>query len=295
VVVNSNIWISIAAITLVLTTDMLSNTCYSSWHLYSITFFATMLTYNWQRLLSFNKRKHYASSNMSRWISNNLWFVYSSSALSGIMVAYNFFNLQPNQQSGLVILGVISMCYALPILPSSKGWIRLRDIGVTKPIVLGITWGLVTAWLPLIIPSDSYLELNVDEHSWMIIASRCLMVVALCVPFDVKDMAFDKATMAYPTLPVKFGVAWSNSIAIMFSIIGLVVFVVWCTLVGWGWIIMGAAIISTMLNCLLLLKVKANSPEWYFSLVLDGLMIAYSLLLITGFWLEIWWVMKDIQ
>lgn len=295
VVVNSNIWISLAAVALVYTTDVLANTCYSSWHLYSIVFFATMLTYNWQRLLSVGKRRHYASSSMSEWISGHLWLVYSSSVVAAIMCAYNFFNLYPNQQSGLVILGIISVLYALPILPSRKGWIRLRDIGVTKPVVLGITWGLVTAWLPLIIPADSYLALNVDEHSWLLIVSRCLMIVALCIPFDVKDIAYDTATMAYPTLPVKFGVPRSNAFAIVFTVLGFGVFVVWAILVGWGALLIGGAFVSTALTCMLLLKVKENSPEWYYSLILDGLMIVYSLILIAGTYLEIWIALRDIR
>jgi 4-hydroxybenzoate polyprenyltransferase len=284
----------LAAVALLYTTDVLANTSYSSWHLYSIAFFATILTYNWQRLLSYNKRKQYASSQLSEWISGNLWYVYASSVVAGIMCAYNFFNLWPNQQAGLVLLGIISVVYALPILPSSRGWIRLRDIGVTKPVVLGITWGLVTAWLPLIIPDDSYFALNVDERSWFLIAARSLMVIALCVPFDVKDMAFDRATMAYPTLPVKFGVPKSNIIAVVFSLVSLAVFIAWASLEGGGAILMGAAIISTLINCILLIKVKETSPEWYFSLALDGLMVLHAILLVAGMSLEIWITVRDI-
>lgn len=214
-------------------------------------------------------------------------FVYASSLVAAVMCSINFFNLYANQRSALIILGTISMLYALPILPSSRGWIRLRDIGVTKPIVLGLTWGLVTAWLPLIIPSDDYLALNVDEHGWLLIVARSFMVVALCVPFDVKDIAFDKATMAYPTLPVMFGVKVSNYMAIGFSVIGLAASIVWVQLDGWGNIMMAAMVASALINCILLYMVKENSPEWFYTLVLDGLMLLHAALIIGALYLEI--------
>lgn len=214
-------------------------------------------------------------------------FVYGSSLVAAIMCGINFFNLYANQRSALIILGIISVLYALPILPSSRGWIRLRDIGVTKPIVLGITWGLVTAWLPLIIPSDDYFALNVDEHGWLLIVARSFMVVALCVPFDVKDIAYDKATMAYPTLPVKFGVKVSNYIAIGFTLIGLVASIIWVQVDGWGNIMLAAMVASTLINCVLLYIVREDSPEWYYTLVLDGLMLLHAAMIIGALYLEI--------
>ncbi len=272
---------------MLLATDLLGNTCLSSWHLYSITFFATILTYNWQRLLSVNKRQQYTASNMSKWISHHLIFVYGSSVVAAIVCAINFFNLFPNQQTALCILGLISVLYALPILPSSKGMLKLRDIGLTKPIVLGITWALVTAWLPLIIPSEDYFALNVDENGWLLIASRSFMVIALCVPFDVKDMAYDKATMAYPTLPVKFGVPVANAIAIGFSIIGFGASLWWIFKDGWGNIMLYGMLLSAVLNIVLLYKVKADSPEWYYTLVLDGLLLLHAAIVIAALYFEI--------
>lgn len=224
---------------------------------------------------------------MSKWISHHLIFVYGSSVVAAIVCAINFFNLFPNQQTALCILGLISVLYALPILPSSKGMLKLRDIGLTKPIVLGITWALVTAWLPLIIPSEDYFALNVDENGWLLIASRSFMVIALCVPFDVKDMAYDKATMAYPTLPVKFGVPVANAIAIGFSIIGFGASLWWIFKDGWGNIMLYGMLLSAVLNIVLLYKVKADSPEWYYTLVLDGLLLLHAAIVIAALYFEI--------
>ncbi len=203
------------------------------------------------------------------------------------MCVFNFLFLFPNQQAALIILGLVSLLYATPLLPSARGWIRLRDVGVTKPIVLGITWGLVTAWLPLIIPNENYLSLNVDENGWLLILSRSMMVVALCVPFDVKDMAYDKATMAYPTLPVKFGVRASNYIAIGFSVLGLLLSLIWISVDGWGNIMVIAMCLSTIINCILLFKVRASSPEWYYTLVLDGLLWLHAAIIIIALYTEI--------
>ncbi|CAN5257085.1 hypothetical protein BH09BAC1_BH09BAC1_11800 [soil metagenome] len=287
-IVNSNIWISLGAVALVLVTDLLGNTCYSSWHLYSIVFFATLLTYNWQRFLSVKKRQQYAASGMRTWVGSNLLSGYMASAVAAAICAYNFLHLHPNQQSALVLPGIISVLYALPILPSGRGMIRLRDFGITKPFVLGITWGLVTGWLPIIVPTDSYTSFPLPESTdWLFVWARCFFLIALCIPFDVKDIQFDSATMAYPTLPVKFGINHTIVLAMGLSLSGYMMLSVWLFLAGWGWPVICAGFVSLAMECWFIRKTNANSPEWHYTVVLDGILLLHSLLLAVGLWVDV--------
>lgn len=282
-IINSNIWISLGAVALVLVTDLLGNAVFSSPHLYSIVFFATLLTYNWQRFLSVKKRQQFAASGMSTWVSSNLVSGYLASAIAAMVCAFNFFHLHPNQQSVLVILGIVSVGYALPILPSRRGMIRLRDFGITKPFVLGVTWGLVTAWLPLIIPIDSYTTFTLPEPTDLLfVVARCLMMVALCIPFDIKDIQFDSATMAYPTLPVRFGIGNAIILALALSISGFAFLGIGALFSGWGWPVVAAAFISLLFECWFINKTKADSPEWHYTFVLDGLLLLHAVLLVGG-------------
>lgn len=287
-IVHSNIWISLGAVGLLWVTDLLGNTCHSSWHLYSIVFFATLLTYNWQRFLSVKTRQRYDETGRNSWIGRNLVSGYLASAVAALVCIYNFYHLYPNQQAALVLLGLVSVVYALPIIPTPRGLIRLRDFGITKPIVLGITWGLVTAWLPLLVPSDSYLAFSLpDGADNLFIIARCLMMVAICIPFDVKDMAFDSATMAYPTLPVKLGVGKTLAIAILLSFSAMFCFALWVMATGWGTMIIAAAFISFLTEVGLIKRTQANSPEWHYIFALDGLLLLHVALLAGAYWLEV--------
>ncbi len=288
-IVHSNIWISLAAVALmwatdVLTSDVMASVELSSPHLYSIVFFSTLLTYNWQRMLSMKKRQEHAISKLSNWIGGNLVSGIVASIFAVAVCAFNFFHLAQNQQAALVLLGLVSVVYALPLLPSPRGWIRLRDFGFTKPIVLGLTWGFVCTWLPLIMPSTQYLDFALPEQiEWLFILANCMVMIAICIPFDIKDIAFDSATMAYPTLPVWLGVRKALWLAMVFSIIGLVVFSSWALMVGLGGFVIIAAILCTIIECWFINKTNADSTEWYYVMVLDGLILLRAGLLVSSF------------
>lgn len=278
---HTNIWISLGAIALLTATDMLANGGLSSIHLYSVVFFATLLTYNWQRMLSVQKRQQYAATSLSQWVGRNLVSGMVASLVALAFCAYSFFHLAHNQQAALLLLGGISVLYALPLLPSPRGMIRLRDVGLTKPIVLGFTWGMVTAWVPLIVPTDSYTTFALQAPTdGLFVLARCLTMVAICIPFDIKDIQFDSATMAYPTLPVWVGIPNTLVLALALSFSGFVFLSVWVLFASAHWPILAAAFLSLLIECWFINKTKANSPEWHYIVVLDGLLLVHAVLVI---------------
>lgn len=284
-IVHSNIWISLAAVALMWATDVLANHQLSSSHLYSIVFFSTLLTYNWQRMLSVKKRQEkQAVSNLSSWVGGNLVSGIVASLFALAVCTFNFFHLAKNQQAALVVLGLVSVVYALPLLPSPRGRIRLRDFGFTKPLVLGVSWGLVCTWLPLIVPSAHYLHFPLPAQIDIVIIANCITMIGICIPFDIKDITFDRATMAYPTLPVWLGVRKALWLAMAFSVLGFIIFSTWAWQSNLGWLIIAAAFISLVVECWFINKTNAESTEWYYVMVLDGLILLRAGLLVGAVW-----------
>ncbi len=284
--VNSNVWVALGAAGLTFATDVLAG-INLQWQLYALVFSATLITYNLQRLASAEKRQALNFPGNSEWINANKAYIYISSAVAIAVCFYGYFHLNDWQKTALVLLSVVSVLYALPVIPTPKGWIRLRDFGITKPIVLGITWGLVTAGLPLLGMGDNRQLPPSNHHEALLVISRCLMMIGICIPFDIKDMAFDRATMAYPTLPIKFGVKPTLIIATIFSMTGFTAFAFWWLRSAWGWPVLLAVLISLIIELWLINRTKENSPNWYYGFVLDGLMILHSILLVSTVGLSI--------
>ncbi len=277
-IVNSNIWISFGAIALLFATDVLANEGISSLHLYSIVFFSTLLTYNWQRMLSVKKRQQHAISQLSQWMGRNLFWGTLASAVALAICSYNFFQLAQKQQAALIILGLVSVIYALPLLPSPRGFIRLRDFGFAKPVVLGITWGITTTLLPLLaIAHDGQVTWYGYNNDWLIVA-RCLTMIGICIPFDIKDMNFDRATMAYPTLPVKLGIKRTLVLSHLFLLAGFVAISLWWAQTDWAWPVLLGIIVSLGFEIGLIYRTKETSNEWHYAFKLDGLLILHTIL-----------------
>lgn len=277
-IVNSNIWISLGAIALIFATDVLANEGISSLNLYSIVFFGTLLTYNWQRMLSVKKRQQHAISQLSQWVGRNLFSGILASVVALAICTYNFFQLAQKQQAALIILGLVSIMYALPLIPSPRGFIRLRDFGFAKPIVLGTTWGITTTLLPLLaFPHDCQVTFCGYNNDWLIVA-RCLMMIGICIPFDIKDMNFDRATMAYPTLPVKLGINRTLALSCLFLLAGFVAIALWWAHTDWAWLVLLGAIISLGFEIGLIYGTKETSSEWHYTFTLDALLILHTIL-----------------
>ncbi len=80
--------------------------------------------------------------------------------------------------------GVIAGGYVLPILPGRK---RLRDLGWGKIIMIGWSWGWLTAFVPMIYFSQSTLSMAAMHG-----LERMLFIILLTIPFEIRDISVDQ-------------------------------------------------------------------------------------------------------
>ncbi len=96
----------------------------------------------------------------------------------------------------ILILTGLTGLYALPVLPQSN---NLRSLGGLKIFLVAIVWSGITVVLP-------YTEISriLVWNDWVEVVQRLLLVLVLMIPFEIRDLAYDKPELK--TIPQRIGV-----------------------------------------------------------------------------------------
>ena len=122
------------------------------------------------------------------WIYCLLWIILS------IWFFIPFFDLK-----FLLLLlpgGAIAFAYVLPFMAEGK---RLRDIGWVKILLIGWSWGWLTAFIPAYYFAGIPLPLSI-----LIGIERVLFIIAITIPFEIRDISIDRS-VGLVTMPARFG------------------------------------------------------------------------------------------
>lgn len=175
---------------------------------FSFTFF----TYNGQRLYRLNK-KIVQPKNLGerlRWIIKHQTVLTIATTLFGFIGLTSSFFVNPYCFIILIPMGGLSIFYVVPLIPFYKKSPSLRDIPYLKIIVIGITWAIAVVWLPMV-DTKYYIGMNSSILLFSIL-QVFLFVFAITIPFDVRDVNFDKLNQL-KTIPQLIG----NKNAVVFS------------------------------------------------------------------------------
>ena len=126
------------------------------------------------------------------------------SILSLFCALYFFFQFQKSTYLVIAVLLALSLLYALPILPTRKNF---RSLGGLKIIIVALVWVGVTLLLPLTQAAYNY---NWDVYVGMF--QLVAFVVALMIPFEIRDLKYDPSYLK--TLPQKVGVKKAKAFGI---------------------------------------------------------------------------------
>src|SRR5687768_12487782 len=92
--------------------------------------------------------------------------------------------------------GAIAFAYVLPFMAHGK---RLRDVGWIKILLIGWSWGWLTAFIP------AYYFGNIPLLISIVIAmERMFFIIAITIPFEIRDINIDKS-VGLITMPARFG------------------------------------------------------------------------------------------
>lgn len=277
---DSNLWIALCALCFIAQSFIIYNQPILKkdfWYLL-FAFCNTYIIYNLHRIVTVPAKEVETLSGMHTFIAINKKPIFISMLLAGLLSLVSLFFLNIDSILALLVLGAISVFYTFR-LPFG---IRLRDFGFLKPIIVAVVWSFVGVVVPL--------AENIQQDMltvFLIWLNRFLFIVAITIPFDVRDLKFDKMNLKYGTIPMKIGKLrsyWLSQGLLMLSAMPLLItfyltqhleeFLVPMLL----WYLITSSVIRYNL------KSKKEVSEYQYTFWLDGTMVfGYLLFAITWF------------
>ncbi|PIQ15981.1 MAG: hypothetical protein COW67_05425 [Flavobacteriales bacterium CG18_big_fil_WC_8_21_14_2_50_32_9] len=278
-IVFSNFFVSLCVAALTYRTFLYFNLTPSN-ALLILVFSATYIIYNFQRLVRMNQ-KEIDEANIGfrmKWVYNNKHPIIFTIVLAAIILVVSLSYLNIKTIIVLAIMGVFSVVYVVRIIPYHQKWLAFRDIPFLKIFVIAFVWTLVTGLLPLISKDVSQINL---QHI-LFLTKQFLFVVAITIPFDIRDMKYD-VEKGIKTFPLVVGVRITLVLGVLlllgFVAISSYEFLILHTINIKLWI---AEIIAILVVMLLLLLSKKQQPELFYSFIIEGTSLLLAITVIAN-------------
>ncbi|RDY60651.1 hypothetical protein [Flagellimonas nanhaiensis] len=118
------------------------------------------------------------------------------SFLSFGLAMYFFVQLNTSIWIAVVVLGLLSTLYAVPLLPDAK---NLRNLAGFKVYIVALVWTGFTVLLPVL-----DVDYSIGWDIGVLMAQRFILVLVLLLPFEIRDLKWDDQNLR--TLPQVLGV-----------------------------------------------------------------------------------------
>ncbi len=219
-----------------------------------LVFCATLLMYNFQRLFKLFKGIHHPRI---QWMEKNLFLVYGLISLGLLFCAISAFKIFDFSQAYyidfavLAMVGSVSLLYAFPFIRKKTS---LRDIPFLKIHLIAISWALVS----------SVFILNNTNNSLLVLLEKYLFVLAITIPFDIRDISIDEPQKK--TIPQLLGVKYARILSVFLLICSWFV----CHQNSFPYYSVDFMYLVAILLCSL---ARPNKSDYFFSFLIDGIPI----------------------
>lgn len=234
-----------------------------------LAFFATLFVYNFQRIFYKTSQKSSQTSIRRAWIARNQKALRTLASIGFTGVAITFFL---NDFSLLKYLSPLLLLCLLYFIP----FIKLRQNPWLKLLTLVSVWTIVTSVVPLILSNSEF-----NSNSLLHIAVRFWFMLAICIPFDIRDLHIDKADSVV-TIPHLVGENKARWIAFSCMIIYGILIIPEYTLGMIDGKIFTALMLSALINTLIVLMSSTKRSEYFYVAGIDGTMLLQGVLLIIA-------------
>lgn len=113
---------------------------------------------------------------------------------------------------GIAVMSLFAALYAIPVLPNNHSF---RTWGNAKIAIVALVWAGISVGIPLL---DTPLRFSFDF--WIELTQRFLFVIALMIPFEIRDLNFDKPELG--TLPQKLGILRSKQLGYLLLCLAII-------------------------------------------------------------------------
>lgn len=231
-----------------------------NYNLVAFVFSSTLFTYNFQRQV-----KKYLNPDLIteriKWMERNKILVLSINLISFSVAIYTAIYLNKTLFIILIPSAIISFFYAGNILmKKQKAW---REIPHAKAFLISFTIASVCSLLP------SLNEQQIDINTFVCFIAFSMNVFALAILFDLRDIQLDDKKLN--TIPQVFG--FKKTLLISIAIILLST-----ALINVFYFPELISILFALVAIIVILMINENKPEFYYSFIIDGLLIIPGIL-----------------
>lgn len=255
--VKNNFFVSVCVVALCMRTAQLLDVKMTLSFI-GFIFCSTFLMYNFQRAIKYYQNRSEIQKKDVIKSSKFLSVFFVILALPLVV----FFSIQLSFKTILLLIPcfLISLLYPLRIIPVYSEKRSLRELPYLKIFFISAVWAVTTTVVVAVEHS-----LSLDKNQLLLLFSRLLFVLAITIPFDIRDIKYDEKKLK--TLPMLFGINGAKKIAYSCLIIALV-------LNGFFLEAEKQFILSFMLTaivaCSLIYKSTAFKKGYYYSVFVEG-------------------------
>lgn len=260
VIVYTNLWIGIGAAAITWQYYLI-HSIPVNYNILSLAFFATVLTYTFQRYIKMINKTHGGGDRLN-WMKAHPVLVRGILLATLVGTVVFLLKVQPITFVYLIISGLMSLFYVIKI-PGVKGK-SLRDIPTLKIFVIASVWAATGTFLPWM--NDPVYPNNAP---WLYFLIYFIFILAITLPFDIRDIYLDEAEKK--TIPQRIGEMNTRILSILLLVGHLAL--IYLALGEWPILYT----FFTGLSIFLILKSKSDTNDLYFSFVIDGLLILQGL------------------
>jgi len=215
--VYSNVFVAFCTTAYTAKTSLLLFGSNGNMHVNSIVFCVTLFFYCFHRM---NKGRAFTSDESqearNNWMDTHKRTYYILILLSVVIVSIQLCYMPIRTWLVFIPVAILAAGYTFSIIPTPSGMKRLRDIYWLKTFWIAFVFSSLTTFLPVIF-SEPPAAIFQPEVLFVFVRGF-LFLFAICIPFDIRDMRFDKKKGVI-TLPVRFGAGASVFIAISLLLI----------------------------------------------------------------------------
>ncbi len=206
---STYLFIASASVCLVLETNLLVAGKPDVTGLSMFIFFSTILIYNFHRVSGLFEDHFFSVELFSERLKKIPFSVKMMTciAVTGMLSSACF--IQVKTLFWFLPLALLTLAYSVPVLKVNGKMKRLREIFLVKITTLAFVWSFVTVTLP-------FIDFGIDvftKSSLSIFAQRFLFMLAICIPFEIRDMEQEKK-WGNMTLPQLIGINKSKMVGV---------------------------------------------------------------------------------
>ncbi len=276
ILVYSNMWVGVAVASLCYLTIGVHHA--NALYFYGFVACTTTFLYNYMRLVQARKYDLRNDFSFKAWIvrhRNAVWFF---TLFFGAAAFY--FLLQIWDWRLPVVFAVpalVSLIYPLSFKKAFHGFTSLRTFPGLKMFLIAVCWSYVSTLVPVVLFD------RITWAHWIEFVMRSFFILALVIPFDMRDLAYDDSEMR--TIPQVLGTYKAKQLALFF----LLMYQIWIVLryfIFEGNLPQALALFMAVeIGYWLIRQVHLAKHETYFSFWIEGIPIYGAGLYIIFQWI----------